>query len=130
MPMPRVYVLVHGQLAGDGQRQHVADKDKWPMEPGLTTDLGKARAWNHPPGVRRWMKRHAAAFPELAQCKREMVNEDLVEAARAAVTGTPNKRAKAKPAKRPKTKSAEVRKVSRKVATPRPRKRAKVAKAA
>jgi hypothetical protein len=125
---------VFSKLTSAGERQFVADKDKWPMEPGLTTDLGKARHWNHPPGVRRWVKRHIAAFPELAECKREMVNEDLVEAAQtaslAALDKAPNKPAKARPAKRPKSKTAEVKKVSRKVATPRPRKRAKVAKAA
>lgn len=88
MPMPRLYVLTDAK-PGQNPERYLVDRDRFPADPILTTDLGKARTWSFTPGCRRWVKRNLAALPMLAELRRVWVNEDIVEAARATARPAP-----------------------------------------
>lgn len=146
MPMPRLIVLTNAP-AGVAPTEYLTDRDRFPAEPLFTTDLAMARTWAYPPGCRRWYKRHLAILPVLKDCRRVWVGEDVVEAARVkhkphgraivnpADAGSmriraklnPNKPSKGKPNKGARIKRRELKKLTRRAATSRPAKAAKVA---
>lgn len=81
MAVPRLIMLTNAK-AGEAPTEYLTDRDRFPAEPLFTTDLAKARAWQYPPGVRRWIRRNTPLLPALAQCRRVWVNQDLVDLAR------------------------------------------------
>lgn len=81
MAVPRLIMLTNAK-PGEAPTEYLSDRDRFPAEALFTTDLAKARAWQYPPGVRRWIRRNTPLLPILADCRRVWVNEDLVNLAR------------------------------------------------
>lgn len=84
MSVPRLIVLTNAK-AGELPRLYLADRDRFPMADLNTRDLGQARVWRFPPGVRRYLSRNA----HLVGYRRVWVPESEVADAIAKTGGTP-----------------------------------------
>jgi len=74
MSVPRLIVLTTAK-PGELPRQYLADRDRFPMADLNTKDLGQARVWRFPPGVRRYIQRN----PHLVGYRRVWVPEQDVK---------------------------------------------------
>lgn len=141
MPVPRLLILTNAARS-TAPTTFLTDRDRFPADDLFTSDLTRARSWKHPVGCRRWVRRNAIALPMLLELRRVWVEEGedghparLLNLAAPVIgrrTGkpgkpSPNKRSKRATAKGSKVKRKEVRKLSRKAATSRPPRAAKVA---
>lgn len=75
--IPRVNVLTDARR-GEMPTRYLTDRDRFPADDLMTTDLGKARVWAFAPGVRRYIKRNLAALPILAKLRRVWVAHSTV----------------------------------------------------
>lgn len=80
--IPRVNVLTDARR-GELPTRYLTDRDRFPADDLLTSDLGKARTWAYAPGVRRFVKRNLQTLPILGQLRRVWVNLQLVIARQA-----------------------------------------------
>lgn len=80
--IPKINVLTDARR-GEMPTRYLTDRDRFPGDDLMTTDLGKARVWAFAPGVRRYVKRNLAALPILAKLRRVWVSHSIVLAAQA-----------------------------------------------
>jgi hypothetical protein len=93
---PRVLVLTSAK-PDEPAREFFTDRERFPLEAATTTDLAKARIWNHYIGAHRFLARH----PELKTFNLRRLPASTLTTARAAdvAAGAAPAAAAAKPAR-------------------------------